>query len=264
MSVGHPAGRQRPTAPGLTQRVVSVIEGVAQATEPVGPRGLARVLGIDRSAVARILRQLSDLDVFERVDGAYVAGPRLVALGRVLASVDTLPDAAPVILHELVRRFNETSYVCVRHGESAVFLHEVQGDHPVRFVVEPGKPVPLHAGAAGRAILAGLPPEEAAAIVGVGPLPRITDNTVTEVSLLLELAELDRARGYSISEEERIVGGCAVAAPFFDRRGVCQGSVVYTCPLARLERERLDEIGAAVAGAARDLSARLGFRSPDR
>jgi IclR family acetate operon transcriptional repressor len=247
----------------LTTRIVEILEAVVDAEGPVGPRGLARDLGIDRSAVGRTLHQLRDLGMLERRGTGYVPGPRLFTIGRRLEALDTLPNAARPILRELVDRFDETCYVCVRHGDAAVFLYEMQSSNPLRLVVELGRPVPLHAGAAGRAILAGLPDAETAALLKTQALARLTPRTVRSVRSLLALARADRERGYSISEEERIAGGAAIAAPFYDSNGGCQGSVVFTCPLTRLERDRFEEIGSAVRDAAAALSARLGYAGAD-
>ncbi len=244
----------------LLERVVTVIEAVVDAGAPVGPRGLSRTVGIDRSAVGRILQQLAEIDVFTRSSDGYVAGPRLFGIARLLASLDTLPVAARTVLDDLVAQFNETSYVCVLHGDSAVFLYEAPSSHPLRFVVELGRPVPLHAGAAGRAILSALSPKTVRRLLGSDPLPALTPATVVTIDEILELAAADRARGYSVSIEERIEGGAAIGAPFFDQSGKCHGSVVFTAPLSRLDRTRIDDIGAAVATAAATLSTRLGFR----
>lgn len=242
----------------LAARIVRVVEGVVDAGEPVGPRGLARALEMDRSTVGRLLQQLHGLDVLDRTDAGYRPGPRLFALGRVLAAVDTLPNVIGPVLGSLVERFDETCYICAFGGEAAVFTHEIQSSKPLRLVVELGKPVPLHAGAAGRAILAGLDREVAAELLGRHPLPRLTPNTITDVERLLDLAEEDRRRGYTASFEERVPDGSAVAAPFFAGGAICQGSVVFTSPLARLDRAQVPEIGRAVHEAAARISARLG------
>ncbi len=234
-----------------------VIEAVVDADEPVGPRGLARTAGIDRSAVGRILQHLGELDVLERRPEGYVPGPRLFSLSRVLGARDSLRPAVAPVLGSLVDRFDETCYVCAFHGDVVVFTHEIQSSKPLRFVVELGRPVPLHAGAAGRAILSGLGDEEIRTLLGDGPLPRLTPNTVTAVNELVALAAIDRKRGYSVSREERVAGGASIAAPFYDAAGRCQGSVVFTTPLSRLDEGQVDEIGMAVAKAAAALSARL-------
>jgi IclR family transcriptional regulator, acetate operon repressor len=243
----------------LADRILKVIEAVVDAGEPVGPRGLARSTGIDRSAVGRILQQLGDLDILERRPDGYVPGPRLFILGRILSTLDALPNAVRPLLGRLVAEFDETCYVCALHGDSAVFTHEIQSSKPLRFVVELGRPVPLHAGAAGRAILAGLTSEEITSLLGEGPLPALTLNTIRDPGEILARAAIDRNRGYAVSTEERVAGGASVAAPFFDHTNRCQGSVVFTAPLTRFDPERADEIGKAVAATARELSSRLGY-----
>lgn len=251
------------TTTGLMARAWRVVEGVVDAGEPVGPRGLARSLGIDRSAVSRILTQLADLEVLRRIPDGYVPGPRLFTLGRVVSAQDTLPNVIGPILGELVEQFDETCYVCAFHGDVGVFTHEIQSSKPLRLVVELGKPVPLYAGAAGRAILSALSRETVSSLLGSGPMPRLGSGTITDVDELLAGAESDRTRGYSVSFEERVAGGAAIAAPFFGPGGVCQGSVVFTSPVSRVDSDRIPGIGSSVNAAARKLSGRLGFASGD-
>jgi IclR family acetate operon transcriptional repressor len=245
-------------AESLLARVISILEALVDAAEPVGPRALARSVEIDRSAVGRILQQLEALDVLTGENGKYEPGPRLFALGRSLSALDTLPAAATSVLSALVAEYDETSYVCVLHSGAAVFLYESQSSKPLRYVVDLGRPVPLHAGAAGRAILAGVSEESARELLEGAPLQELTGNTVSDIDSLLAMRALDVERGYSISVEERLEGGAAVAAPFFDGTGSCQGSIVLTAPLTRFAS--LDEaaVGSALQAAAGTLSSRLG------
>jgi DNA-binding IclR family transcriptional regulator len=240
--------------------VISILEALVDAGEPVGPRALARIADIDRSAVGRILQQLEALDVLVGDDGKYEPGPRLFALGRALSALDTLPTAANSVLASLVAEYDETSYVCVLHGGAVVFLYETQSSRPLRYVVDLGRPVPLHAGAAGRAILAGVSEDDARALLDSATLEQLTDNTTRDVDTLMQMRALDVQAGYSISVEERVEGGAAVAAPFFDNTGSCQGSVVLTAPVTRFSQVVPEEIGAALKNAAATLSSRLGAR----
>lgn len=242
----------------VAARTMLVIEQVVAAGEPVGPRGLARMTGMDRSAVSRLLQQLRHLGMLEQRDGGYVPGPRLYTMARALAAGDSLLEAARPILRTLVEQFNETCYVCQLQGSTGIYVAEEQCDHPVRYVVELGQPVPLHAGAAGRAMLSALSRDDARRLLQRAELARVTENTITDLDTLLAAAESDRARGYTVSISERIHGSASVAAPFFDATRTCQGSVVFSCPQDRLDRSRVPQIGATLAAAARALSSRLG------
>ena len=245
-------------AESLLARVVSILEAIVDAGEPVGPRALARSADIDRSAVGRILQQMEALDVLVGENGKYEPGPRLFALGRNLSALDTLPAASNSVLASLVAEYDETSYVCVLHGGAAVFLYESQSSKPLRYVVDLGRPVPLHAGAAGRAILSGVSEDAARQLLLGATLEKLTDNTVLDIDTLLKMRARDLEVGYSISTQERVEGGAAVAAPFFDNSGSCQGSVVLTAPVTRFAQVVPEEIGAALNAAAATLSSRLG------
>ena len=245
----------------ILERSITIIEGLVDHGEPVGPRELARRTGIDRSAVSRILLQLTNIKVIEKSEAGYGPGTRLFEIARLLGALDTLPAAAHATLSRLVEKFDETCYVCVVHGDAAVFLYEEQSTKPLRYVADLGRPVPLHAGAAGRAILAGMPRDQAAHLLGKGPLPALTANTVTEPSTVLNMAESDADLGYTVSNGERVEGGVAVASAFFDQSGTCLGSVVFTSPVDRFPEPEV--IGAEVKAAAVALSARLGHRQTD-
>lgn len=251
--------QEPPAAPSrnVLERAIQIIEGLVDQGEPVGPRALARATSVDRSAVSRILLQLTDLDVVTKNEAGYQPGPRLFEIARLLGALDSLPTAAHAALAQLVKEFDETCYVCVVHGDSAVFLYEEQGTKPLRYVADLGRPVPLHAGAAGRAILAGMPRAQAARLLGDEHLPRLTANTITDPQDILDRAEIDATAGFTVSDSERVEGGVAVASPFFDRSKSCIGSVVFTSPVDRFSDQ--ERVGAAVRTAAETLSARLGY-----
>ncbi|HZA82636.1 MAG TPA: IclR family transcriptional regulator C-terminal domain-containing protein [Actinomycetes bacterium] len=167
--------------------------------------------------------------------------------------------AARPSLESLVRRFDETCYLATRHPDTFTFTTKVECNRPFRYVIELGSTAHLHAGAAGRAILSGMPEDEAREVLRTTELEQLTDRTVTDVERLLELVTQDRTRGWSFSHGERIEGATALAAPFFDAEGVCRGSVVFTRPAMRHTDDDLPVVAAAVTEAAAELSQRLGW-----
>jgi DNA-binding IclR family transcriptional regulator len=242
-------------------RLVQVLEALATSPDGLGIRDTARRTGIDKSALSRLLSQLDALGIVTQdpYQGRYQVGPRLFALSAALVARDSLSRAAGQILEDLVRRFDETCYLASRERGSFTFTARVEGANPIRYVVELGASAPLHASAAGRAILTGLPDEEVRAFLATASLDPLTDRTITDPARLLEVIAADRARGFSFSQGERISGASAVAAPFHDAAGVCRGSVVFTRPTMR-HADDLPVVGRAVHDAAARLSQRLGWR----
>lgn len=245
-------------------RIAAILDALATTDGGVGVRALARASGIDRSAVGRLLRQLADagLAVPAEVPGRYAIGPRLFAIAGAVTSRDELRAAARPALEALGQRFNETSYLAVLEEERVVYRDVVESTQPIRYIAELGVPSPLHAGAAGRAILAALSDAAFDSWLATTDLLRLTPATVTDGSALTAVRAADRGRGYAASRGERIPGGAAVAAPFVDGTGRVRGSLVVTCPDGRLPATREAEIAAVLVVMARQLSWRLGAVDP--
>lgn len=256
----EPGQRRDPRAMGSVARIVRLLEAVATTDTNTGVRALARESGIDKSAVSRLLRQLTDLDVLEPSDvaGRYHIGPRFFAIARAVSSRDELGRAARPILERVVATYDETSYLAVREGNEVVFRERVECDQPIRYVIDMSRPSPLHAGSAGRAILSALDDDEFEAVVGSLTLEAVTPQTITDAGELRRRRAEDRQRGYTVSIAERSVGGCGVAAPFLGPDGGCLGSIVITMPQIRFYPASAHLWGAAMVAAAQELSRRLG------
>lgn len=251
---------ERLTRHSTASKLVSLLEALAAHEHGIGVRELARDTGIDKSAVSRLFDQLCDLGVAEQseVSGRFRAGPRLFALAATIHGRDTMWEAAEPIVRTLAARFDETCYLATRELDQIMFREKVDCDHTVRYVIDVGERSPLHAGAGGRAILAGLSPEEFEEVVERTELVSVTSQTITDADELRRQIREDRSRGYSMSMGERVIGGCAIAAPFFSAGGLCRGSIVLTCPAQRFDVRLAPEIADAVRSASRQLSARLG------
>lgn len=251
---------------GTVARVVHLLEVIATGNGELGVRALARDTGIDKSTVSRLLGQLAQLDMLEPsgTAGRYRIGPRFFAVSAAVTSKDELWRASRPILERLVHRFNETSYLAVRERDEVVFREKVECDQPIRYVIDLGRPFPLHAGAAGRAILIGLPDDEVNRILDLGHLSALTPDTITDPDELRGRLAEDRKRGYAISIGERSVGATGIAAPFFGADGRCGGSLVTTMPQGRFDRARAGDFGEALVSASAELSMRLGYGPSNR
>jgi DNA-binding IclR family transcriptional regulator len=243
-------------------KVTVLLEALAATQRGVSVREVARETGIDKSAVSRLLEQLSTRGFVEReaLSSRFRVGPALFALAATIHGRDTLWQAAEPVVRELAEQFNETCYLATREADEIMFREKIDCDHNVRYVIDPGERAPLHAGAGGRAILAGLPDDEVEGVLRRAvDLRRYTDRTITDPGELRRQVAEDHSRGYSVSMGERVVAGCAIAAPFFYADASCRGAIVFTCPRERFDLRRAPEIADAVVTASARLSARLGL-----
>ncbi len=258
---GRAMGGARPITSSVTYRAVTLLELVGGREGGVGVREAARATGIDRSAVSRLLTQLEELGCVEQAAerGVYTIGPRLFSLAAAVRSKDSLWNAARPILAPVVAQHNETCYLTVRQGSSVVFREKVEAQQTIRYVVELGTFFDLATGAAGRAILSALPPEESDAILGRG-LVRHTSASTTNPTAYRTMLQQDRDRGYTVSIGQWVANGAGVASPYFDAGGRCVGALTLSCPADRLPTALVPEVGRSIRAASRTLSHRLGYR----
>ncbi|SHN60986.1 transcriptional regulator, IclR family [Geodermatophilus obscurus] len=194
-------------------RIVAVLD--ALVTRPIGDgwgvRELADAVAASRSTVNRILQGLVARGL-ARVDAnaIYSVGPRLRVLAKVLHDRQPLLRGAPPVMHELSRTADATVMLAVhgpRPGAAFIALLRQQSG-PIRYHLEPGMELPLHAGAAGRAILS-----EVGVAALQDPLPRYSEDTVIDPARLDEDLRMAREAGYVISVGQHIPLAAGVAAP---------------------------------------------------
>jgi DNA-binding IclR family transcriptional regulator len=248
------------TRPGSVVRLVTLLELISAHPHGIGVREAARLSGIDRSAVGRILAQLETLGCAEQESarGVYVAGDRLYAMAAALRGHDSLPTAARPMLEGLVERFSETCYLVVRHHDAMVFRDKVDCRHPIRHVIELGRPFPLATAATGTAILAGLPDDEVEDVLARARFERYTSASLMGTEAFRDAVREARRLRYAVSFGRWVRNGAAIASPFFGPAGQCVGALALNCPADRMNPPDPALVGDAVRQAAADLSRRIG------
>ena len=244
----------------VAYRVVTLLELLSSRGNGVGVREAARETGIDRSAVSRLLAQLEQLGWVEQVAdrGVYATGPRLFSVAAAVRAHDSLWNAARPILNRVVARHNETGYLAVRQGDRVVYREKVECTQPIRYVLELGSAFPLATGAAGRAILSALGPEDMDRVLAEG-LKAYTEQSITSEDEYRQQLRRDRELGYTVSLGGWVKNGGGIAAPFFDSAGNCAGALTLSAPADRLTPDVIPDIGRTMRDAGRELSRRLGY-----
>jgi DNA-binding IclR family transcriptional regulator len=235
-------------------RVLTVLDGLASAgPEGVGARQLSIRLNMSRSSVHRLLSQLSSTGFVQTgPDGAFEVGPLGLAWASMLAPLHSLTWAAADIMQEVAAEFDEAVYLVTyaAGADHVVFVSVAHSEQPIRYTIDLPSTAPLHAGAAGKAVLAQL---DESLVDGLTLVP-VTERTQTDRVVLSDDLRLTRERGYAVSVGERIAEACGVAAPVFRDHEVV-GALTITVPAYRSDPARTPDLGAAVSRSARRLSA---------
>lgn len=247
----------------VVERALDVLFCFTDGTEDLGVSDIARQLGASKGVVHRLLVALKSkgLVVEDARSRRYRLGVKVLELSAAFLGRLDVRDRARPYLTRLRDLTGETVGLSVRAGNHRIYLDQAVSRQEIRLASEIGKPAVLYAGAASKAILAHLPPDEVEAILGSGPLEPLTDATITDREQLLEELELIRKRGFALSRGERLTGSRAIAAPVFSHTGEIY-ALNITGPLSRFTEEIALGWAPRLLECAQQLSRELGYVGP--
>ncbi|MGY1439905.1 IclR family transcriptional regulator [Streptomyces reniochalinae] len=244
------------SAGNAVAKALRVLQAVARPELPHRLKDIAECAGVSKASTHRILATLTEEGyVVADGEGRYGVGFQLRALAAQVFSDDSVGIDA--VLRALQQRLGQAVHLAVLSGDHATYTHKVDPGHAYRIATEVGTPLPLHASAAGKVLLAHLPEAESEKLMDRAGLPARTPHTLTDRAGLR--AELDRVRkrGYATEYEEADEAVCSLAAPVLDPEGYPVGAVSVSSLVFLVTREQLPGFAPAVCQAAQEVSRRL-------
>lgn len=220
---------------------------------------LAASLGLSKSAVHNHLSTLLEHGYAIKEEGVYRLSFKFLEIGGVLRSRSRLFRVAQPEVSRLAEETGELANLMIEENGRGVYLLRSKGDRALDLDTYVGMRKHLHATALGKAILAFLPDERLAAIIGDDELPRFTDRTIVdEAELRRELDDI-QDRGIAFDDEEATAGVRCVAAPIRADEEVL-GAVSVSAPTSRMQTERFkDAVPERVRRAANVIELNLKF-----
>lgn len=241
---GAPSGQSVPS------RVFAVLDCFRHGKASMTLSEVATLSGIPLSTTRRLLLELTSWGGVERLpDGSYRIGMRLWELGSLAPRQRDLRDAASPYMHDLYEAAEENVQLCVLDGLEVLCVEKLFGRRAVPTETDVGERMPLHATAAGKALLAFSEPEILHAVVD-GGLRRLTPNTLVEPGRLAAALQRTRETGLAYSFEERTLGVVSVASPMLRPDGRLLGAISIVARVGT----RLDRLAPAVRTAALTIS----------
>jgi DNA-binding IclR family transcriptional regulator len=210
---------------------------------------------LDKGTTSRLLSTLASrgLVVRDSSNRRYRLGPVIFALGNAASSHQNLARQALPALTWLRDISNESAGLDVLMGDSRVCVAQVESRHELRRVIPLGSPIPVHAGASGKVLLAYLPDSTVLDILKRISLVRLTPETVTERSRILAQIKNIRRLGYAIGHGERIPGGAGVAVPVYGHNEKVIASLALSMPSTRYDSKRLRQYVNWLKNAAKEI-----------
>jgi IclR family acetate operon transcriptional repressor len=216
-------------------RALEILETVVAMGRPLSANEIGTIKAIPASSMSYLLNTLVSLGYLQRAGRSYVAGAALARLAPQAAGASLRGTVRPLI-DSIRDKINETAaFFIVRENEIEAIASAISGQ-ALRYAVEEGRRAPMHAFAAGKALLATFDPLRLDDYFAKAPRERFTDNTIVDEAALRRELDLIRNTGISRVEEEYTRGICALGKVAW-RDGVPLGAFSVAIPTARFDPE---------------------------
>lgn len=227
---------------------------------PLGVRAVASQLGLPLGSVHRLLLDLEEEGIAERtVDGEWQLSFRLLEITGIQLERIGLPTLCRPFAEKIAEATGETVNVNALSGMNGVCIDKVRGHGDMHLDLRIGSRGPLHCGGAGKAMLAYMPEADQEHVLAA-PLPALTPQTLTTPQAVRAELQRIRARGYSIDDQEVVMGVYCVAVPILDSNGRPVGALSITGASPKAPGPAVDSLVDLLNEACGSVSRRLGYR----
>ena len=248
------------TAEGGTEvqsldRAILLLQVLA-GSDGLGLSEVARQAELPPSTVHRLLATLLRRGLVSQDHGAglWTVGVGLFRMGSAYLRIRKLPEIARPLIRELLSDVDETVNVSMLDRNEIVCVAQAESHAAVRAFFRLGRRLPLHASAAGKAILASGSEWFRREMLANATLERFTAKTHgSRETLLADVAEVG-PRGWACDDEEHTVGMRCVSAAILDEHLDPIGAVSISAPTVRMPAERMAVLGERVRSTALTLT----------
>lgn len=223
-------------------RALDGLDFLVAQQKPVRLTDVAVQLQVDKSNASHILRTLVACGYAQQVDGRQYQASSKVHKSRSLGLEELI--ACRESMHPTLTQMGAVTGECVHMavlvGKRVWYVDKIESTLPLKVDHPIGSLAPLHCTALGKAFIAfgeAQPTEE---------LEGYTPKTIVTHAALDEEVKRTRARGYSVDDEEFTQGIRCVAVPIRDAFDKMIAAVGLSGPAARINDERLSELGQIV------------------
>jgi len=209
------------------ERTIQIIEALEQL-DGAGVSELADHLELSKGGVYNHLATLNQEGYVLKEGQEYRLSHRFFNLGHFVKHRNGIYNIAKPQLNRLAEMTGGHAILIIEEFGKAIYLYRAVGQQGIseEFGARRLESTDhLHVSSVGKALLAHLPPQRVEEIVEKEGLPPKTDETITDVDVLLEELVKIRDRGYSICDEEAVKGIRAVGAPILNEDGSVAGAI---------------------------------------
>jgi IclR family acetate operon transcriptional repressor len=252
---GKPAGGVR-----VLERALDLLEALERLRAPAGVRALEGITRIPKATAQRLLDVLEKRGYTQKDRGRYSLAVGVVTLARGFLAADSLASVALPVLQQLTALSGETCGLYIRQGTDRILVQRVESPHPLRHHTPIGERLPLHVGASGHVLCAGMPDDLLHDFLASLRPIRLASGRLIGKKELWERIRQTRRQGYAVGVDERFAGIGSVAAPVLRGGADVIAAINIAGPSSRVPVEKLRQLALEVCRAAAEISQALEQR----
>lgn len=221
---------------------------------------VAEELDMAKSSTHRYLKALEENGYVVRDDDNYYPGLKFLTIGQFARERKKAFRLAKPKVKQIAEKTDERAELIVEEHGRGIFVHHETGENAVTTDTGVGTTLPLHATAAGKAILAYYPDDKVQEIINRHGLSAHTNHTITDKEELFAELETIRENSIAFNRGEIISGVHAVGVPLRTDSHTIIGALSITGPSDRLKGDRMTrEIPELLRGVAKELELNLAY-----
>ena len=230
--------------------------------QEIGVMEISRKLNMHKSKVSRILSTLAEGGLLSRSrsNQQYRLGPKIAELAIIFASNVDLRTFALPWMKKLREETRESVTLFVPFEDCRICVERLESPEVVKTTTRVGERHPLHAGSAGKLLLAYLLEEKRKKFIERINLKRFTPHTITKKKQLEKEIKRIRKQGFAVSFEEHIPFAASVSVPIMNWFGEVIAALSVSGPAVRFNNEKIEKFLAPVKKTAMSISEELGYR----
>lgn len=230
----------QPSAHRPTTRVLEIFQLLSNELGGLTLTQISARLSIPKGSLSPILRTLS-AQQFIQVDalGCYRIGIACYSTGSAFIANMDPNEELRLPIKQAAALCRETIHFAVLDGSDVVYVLKEDSCEVIRMVSSIGKRLSAHCTAVGKALLSGFDDDTVQKLYPNG-LPPITENSITDLSVLCKQLADVRQGGFATETEESSLNITCWALPL-SRGGKVVASISVSVPLFRADEEKIKQ-----------------------
>jgi DNA-binding IclR family transcriptional regulator len=249
-----------------TDKVLSILEYLANAVEPVRLKTLSADLGINSSTASRFLMTLERNGYVRQEEETrrYLLTMKICTLSRRLISNNNIVFYAKPFLKRLSEIFGEVTCLSIEQNMSVVYVATHDGpDNMLKTFHFIGKQAPMHCTGSGKLLLTNYNDGQLEEYMKKKGLIKPTKYSISSIGELKKELKRIKKQNYSLDNEECEIGLQCVAIPVRDFTGKIVAGLSVTGPAARLPFRKIENNLPHLFEASQQLSLLLGYNEAE-